>query len=92
VARYRGRGNGRPILPLAHIGVVEADPADWNLDPFTFIEQDGYYYARGVTDDKDEAAAYITNFIRMKRDRYVPLLPSDPLGSEASSAGLPGKS
>ena len=72
VARYRGRGVGHPLLLLAHIDVVEADPADWNLDPFTFIEQDDYYYARGVTDDKDEAAVYIANFIRMKREGFVP--------------------
>jgi acetylornithine deacetylase/succinyl-diaminopimelate desuccinylase-like protein len=54
VARYRGRDSGRePLLLLAHIDVVEADPADWTLPPFTFIEEDGYYYARGTTDDKD---------------------------------------
>jgi acetylornithine deacetylase/succinyl-diaminopimelate desuccinylase-like protein len=44
VARYRGRDTGRkPLLLLAHIDVVEANPEDWTLDPFTFTEQDGYY-------------------------------------------------
>jgi acetylornithine deacetylase/succinyl-diaminopimelate desuccinylase-like protein len=73
VARYRGRESGRrPLLLLAHIDVVEADPADWTLDPFTFIEQDGYYYGRGTTDDKDEAAIHIANFIRMKQEGFQP--------------------
>lgn len=73
VARYRGRDSGRrPLLLLAHIDVVEADPADWTLDPFTFVEQDGYYYGRGTTDDKDEAAIHIANFIRMKQDGFQP--------------------
>ena len=73
VARYRGRDSGRkPLLLLAHIDVVEADPADWTLDPFTFIEQDGYYYGRGTTDDKDEAAIHIANFIRLKEEGYQP--------------------
>ena len=73
VARFRGRDTGRrPLLLLAHIDVVEADPADWTLDPFTFTEQDGYYYGRGTTDDKDEAAIHIANLIRLKREGFQP--------------------
>jgi acetylornithine deacetylase/succinyl-diaminopimelate desuccinylase-like protein len=73
VARLRGRDSGRkPLLLLAHIDVVEADPDDWTLDPFTFTEQDGYYYGRGTTDDKDEAAIYIANLIRMKEEGFQP--------------------
>ncbi len=73
VARYRGRDVGRePLLLLAHIDVVEADPADWTLDPFTFTEQDGYFYGRGTTDDKDEAAIYVANLIRMKQEGFQP--------------------
>lgn len=73
VARYRGRDSGRkPLLLLAHIDVVAADPADWTLPPFTFIEEDGYYYGRGTTDDKDEAAIHVANLIRMKEEGFVP--------------------
>jgi len=75
VARYRGRDAGlKPVLLLAHIDVVEALPQDWSpdLDPFTFTERDGYYYGRGVTDDKDEAAIYTANFIRMRNESFVP--------------------
>ncbi len=75
VARYRGRDAGRkPILLLAHVDVVEALRADWSpdLDQFEFIERDGYYYGRGVTDDKNEAAIYTANLIRMRREGFVP--------------------
>lgn len=73
VVRFRGRAVDRkPILLLAHIDVVEADPADWTLDPFTFVEQDGYYYGRGTSDDKDEAAIHIANLIRLKREGFQP--------------------
>lgn len=73
IARFRGRDVGRkPLLLMAHIDVVEADPADWTLDPFTFTEQDGYYYGRGTTDDKDEAAIHIANLIRLKREGFQP--------------------
>jgi len=73
VVRYRGRGLDRkPLLLLAHIDVVEANPADWTLDPFTFTKQDGYYYGRGTTDDKDEAAIHIANLIRLKREGFQP--------------------
>ena len=75
VARLRGRDTGlRPILLLAHIDVVEALPEDWSPDlpPFEFIERDGYFYGRGVTDDKDEAAIYTANLIRMKQEGFVP--------------------
>jgi acetylornithine deacetylase/succinyl-diaminopimelate desuccinylase-like protein len=73
VARLRGRDGGRrPILLLAHLDVVEADPADWSVDPFTFLERDGYYYGRGVMDDKDEAAIHVANLIRLRQEGFVP--------------------
>jgi acetylornithine deacetylase/succinyl-diaminopimelate desuccinylase-like protein len=73
VVRYRGRDISRkPLLLLAHLDVVGADLADWTLDPFTLTEQDGYYYGRGTTDDKDEAAIHIANLIRLKQEGFLP--------------------
>jgi acetylornithine deacetylase/succinyl-diaminopimelate desuccinylase-like protein len=68
VARLRGSGKRAPILLLAHIDVVEALPSDWSFDPFTFLDQDGYFYGRGTSDDKAMAAIWIANLIRMKRE------------------------
>ncbi len=73
VARYRSPApTKRPILFLAHIDVVEADAADWTVDPFTFLERDGYFYGRGTIDDKDEAAIAVANFIKLKREGFRP--------------------
>lgn len=62
----------KPLLLLAHIDVVEADPKDWTLPPFELIEKDGAFYGRGVADDKDEASIYTANLIRMKKEGYKP--------------------
>jgi len=73
IVRYRGRTTGRrPLLLLAHLDVVEADPADWSVEPFTLLEQDGYLYGRGTLDDKDEAAIHVANLVRMKAEDFVP--------------------
>jgi acetylornithine deacetylase/succinyl-diaminopimelate desuccinylase-like protein len=72
VARYRGTGRGRPLLLLAHIDVVEAKREDWSMDPFTLTERDGYFYGRGTGDDKAQAAVWIANLIRYKREGFKP--------------------
>jgi len=72
VARLRGSGKRKPLLLLAHIDVVEAKREDWSTDPFTLVEKDGYYYARGSQDDKAMAAIWIATLIRLKREGYVP--------------------
>ncbi|MES2524850.1 MAG: M20/M25/M40 family metallo-hydrolase [Gemmatimonadota bacterium] len=76
VARLRGKNPAgrKPLLLLAHLDVVEALKADWSpeFDPFTFTERDGYYYARGVADDKAMASIFVANLFRMKAEGYVP--------------------
>src|SRR6476661_3228209 len=72
VVRYRGTGKLKPILLLAHTDVVEAKREDWTIDPFTFTEKDGYYYGRGTADDKAQAAVWIANLIRYKREGFKP--------------------
>jgi acetylornithine deacetylase/succinyl-diaminopimelate desuccinylase-like protein len=72
VVRYRGTGRLRPILLLAHIDVVEAKREDWTMDPFTLHEQDGYFYGRGTGDDKAQAAIWIANLIRYRREGWKP--------------------
>ena len=64
----------KPLLLLAHLDVVEAKKEDWSpdLDPFTFIEKDGYFYGRGTTDDKAMAAIFVANLLRMKQQGLVP--------------------
>lgn len=68
VARLKGSGKKRPILLLAHLDVVEAKRTDWTVDPFTFLEKDGFFYGRGTSDDKGMAAQFVANIIRLKRE------------------------
>jgi acetylornithine deacetylase/succinyl-diaminopimelate desuccinylase-like protein len=62
----------KAILLLAHIDVVEANRADWARDPFTLIEEDGFFYARGASDDKAQAAIWVDTLARFKREGFRP--------------------
>ncbi len=72
VARYRGTGDAEPVLTMAHVDVVDAEPDAWQEHPFRFAEIDGYYYGRGTTDNKAGAATLVANFIRLKREGFTP--------------------
>jgi acetylornithine deacetylase/succinyl-diaminopimelate desuccinylase-like protein len=72
VVRLHGTGQRKPILFMGHLDVVEARREDWTTDPFEFIEKDGYFYGRGTEDMKEGDAILVTNFIRLKKEGYVP--------------------
>lgn len=73
IARWRGTGdNAKPILVLAHMDVVEAKRAEWKLDPFEFIEKDGYFYGRGTSDDKQGVIATTAAVLKLKADGFKP--------------------
>lgn len=72
VARIRGTGAHKPILLICHLDVVQALPQDWTMDPFKFIEKDGYFYGRGTEDIKEGDAILVTTFIRLHREHYKP--------------------
>lgn len=60
------------ILLLAHLDVVEAKREDWIRDPFTLVEEDGWFYARGASDDKAMAAAFTDSLIRYTKEGFKP--------------------
>jgi acetylornithine deacetylase/succinyl-diaminopimelate desuccinylase-like protein len=72
VVRYHGTGARKPLLLLAHIDVVIARPSDWSTDPFTLVEKDGYFQARGSIDDKAMASIFVANLLRYKQEGFVP--------------------
>lgn len=73
VVRYRGNGSGgKPIALMAHMDVVTAKPEDWQRDPFTLIEENGYFYGRGTSDVKDGVATLASTFLRLKSEGFVP--------------------
>lgn len=73
VARYRGTGEGRPILLSGHMDVVAAKRADWTRDPFTLVEENGYLYGRGVADMKTGVVVLVETLIRLKREGFIPI-------------------
>lgn len=73
VAIYPGTSRRlKPILAIAHIDVVEAKREDWVRDPFTLIEESGYFYGRGTIDDKAMAAILVDTLIRFQQTGYKP--------------------
>jgi len=74
VVRYEGNdSSGRePILLIAHMDVVDALPKEWERDPFTLVEKDGYFFGRGTLDDKFGITTLTTTFLRLKAAGFVP--------------------
>ena len=73
VAVYPGTSKTlKPILGIAHLDVVEAKREDWSRDPFTLVEENGYFYGRGSFDDKAMAAMLVDTLIRFERSGYKP--------------------
>jgi acetylornithine deacetylase/succinyl-diaminopimelate desuccinylase-like protein len=62
----------RPILLLGHLDVVEAKREDWTRDPFSLIEENGYFYARGASDMKAMDATWVDALMRFKQSGYHP--------------------
>ena len=90
VARLEGREPALdPILLLAHIDVVEAKRADWQRDPFKLVEEGGFFYARGASDDKAMAAIFTDSLIRFNKEGHRPrrtITLALTCGEETSSA------
>lgn len=57
------------VLLMGHIDVVDARREDWQRDPFTLFEEDGYFYGRGTADMKGQAAIWLDLMIRLKQER-----------------------
>src|SRR5690348_5473488 len=72
VVRYRGTGTRQPVLLLAHLDVVEAKREDWTFDPFKLTEQDGYFYGRGTSDDKNGVATLTSALLRLRQEHFQP--------------------
>jgi acetylornithine deacetylase/succinyl-diaminopimelate desuccinylase-like protein len=92
VVRLHGRGAGKPILFIAHLDVVEALRQDWSMDPFKFNEVDGFFYGRGTSDIKQGDTILVANFIRLKKEGWIPArdlilaLTADEEGGDSNGA------
>ncbi len=74
VVRYRGNGlaNRKPVLLLAHMDVVDAIRSDWVREPFVLIEEDGFFFGRGTSDNKTGVTTLTSAFLRLQRAGFTP--------------------
>jgi acetylornithine deacetylase/succinyl-diaminopimelate desuccinylase-like protein len=73
IVRYRGDGSGgKPILLLSHMDVVTAKREDWQRDPFTLTEENGFFYGRGTFDIKESLTCLVATLLRFKAEGFVP--------------------
>ena len=73
VAVLPGRDpKAKAVLMLAHLDVVEAKREDWARDPFTLVEENGNFYARGAADDKAMASVWVDTLVRYKKEGFKP--------------------
>jgi acetylornithine deacetylase/succinyl-diaminopimelate desuccinylase-like protein len=71
--RYRGNGSGgRPILLLAHMDVVPALRSDWERDPFTLVEENGFFFGRGTIDNKAGVTQLVSTFLTLRAEGFTP--------------------
>lgn len=60
------------VLLLGHLDVVEARREDWTRDPFTLIEENGYFFGRGTADMKALDAIWVDTLTRLKQGKAQP--------------------
>src|SRR5689334_25221941 len=68
IARLKGNGSKRPIILLSHMDVVTAEPASWDVDPFSAVIKNGSIYGRGALDMKGEGLLHLMTMILLKRE------------------------
>jgi acetylornithine deacetylase/succinyl-diaminopimelate desuccinylase-like protein len=73
VAVLHGRSSAaKPILLLGHLDVVEAKRQDWARDPFSLIEENGYFFGRGTYDMKAMDATWVDVMMRFREGGFRP--------------------
>ena len=62
----------RPLLFSGHMDVVDARPEDWERNPFQLVEENGYFFGRGVGDNKAGITSLVSTILRMRADNHRP--------------------
>jgi carboxypeptidase PM20D1 len=71
--RWPGRGDGEPVVLMAHQDVVPIDEsAPWQHPPFGAEIHDGHLWGRGTLDDKGSLVGIAAAVERMLADGFVP--------------------
>ncbi|RXZ48121.1 M20/M25/M40 family metallo-hydrolase, partial [Agromyces binzhouensis] len=71
--RWRGRGDGDPVVLMAHFDVVPADADDgWTFPPFDGRIHDGSVWGRGSLDDKGPLLVLLEAVENLLAEGFVP--------------------
>jgi len=62
------RATKKGVLLMGHIDVVDARREDWERDPFTLIEENGFFFGRGTADMKGQASIWLELMIRLRKE------------------------
>lgn len=68
-ARLRSGTNEPALLLLHHLDVVPANGAEWSVPPFEAKHANGYFWGRGVLDDKSLGIAQLMSVLALQRAR-----------------------
>lgn len=73
LVRLPGTDAAAPTIVFSgHMDVVDARPEDWERDPFTLIEENGYFFGRGTADNKTGIASMVSVLLRYRADGTQP--------------------
>ena len=72
VARIPGSGAGPRLVLLSHTDTVLADPAEWELDPWSGELREGQIWGRGALDMKGQVAASAVAIASLAREGFEP--------------------
>ena len=72
VARIPGTGTGPRLVLLSHTDTVLADPAEWELDPWSGELREGQIWGRGALDMKGQVAASAVAIASLAREGFEP--------------------
>jgi acetylornithine deacetylase/succinyl-diaminopimelate desuccinylase-like protein len=72
VARIPGSGGGPRLLLLSHTDTVLADPAEWQVDPWSGELRGGVVWGRGALDMKGQVAASAVAVASLAREGFRP--------------------
>lgn len=62
----------KPMLLLGHLDVANTRRQYWKTDPFKLVEQDGYFFGRGVADMKSLDAIWVDTLLRFRDEGFRP--------------------
>ena len=71
VARIPGGGDGPRLALLSHTDTVLADPAEWQVDPWSGEVRDGEVWGRGALDMKGQVAASAVAIASLAREGFA---------------------